>query len=153
MISSFFLKYVYSFNTLHRWCNGNMLVSHLSSQKLLPLSRKSFYNQRLTTTKKRIAHSDRIFLSLCVCECDDVLSLSPSTSVTRCWSKSCPNVSKSHPRSGQISFYIKVWFFKIAQKVDNNLGYFCQKFCHQALSKIAQSGHAAFEVERRTYAV
>ena len=32
-------------------------------------------------------------------------------------------------------------FFKIAQKVSNQLGYFGQKFCCQKLSKIVQSGH------------
>ena len=32
-------------------------------------------------------------------------------------------------------------FFKIAEKVANKLSYFCEKFCHVELSKIAQTGH------------
>ena len=55
--------------------------------------------------------------------------------------KSSPNFSKSYPRSSHNSFYVRVRFFKIAQNDANNLGYFCEKFCHQKLSKIAQSGH------------
>ena len=35
-------------------------------------------------------------------------------------------------------------FFKIAQKVAKNVGYFCLKIYHQELSKIAQSGQTAF---------
>ena len=38
--------------------------------------------------------------------------------------KSSPKVSKSYPRSSRIIFYKRVRFFKIAQKVANNLGYF-----------------------------
>ena len=38
---------------------------------------------------------------------------------------------------------MKLEVFKIAQKVNIHLGYFCKKICHQELSKIAQFGHTA----------
>ena len=57
--------------------------------------------------------------------------------------KSSPNVSKSYSRISYISFQIRVMFFKIAEKVANKLSYFCEKFCHEELSKIAQTGHTA----------
>ena len=34
-----------------------------------------------------------------------------------------------------------MFFKKAHHKVTKYLGYFCKKFCHQELSKIAQSGH------------
>ena len=37
--------------------------------------------------------------------------------------------------------YIKMIFFKLAQKVTKHLGYFCKKSCRQELSTTAQSGH------------
>ena len=49
--------------------------------------------------------------------------------------KSSPIFSKSC----QCSYYIRVRFFKIAQKVANLLGFFCKRFCCQELLKIAQS--------------
>ena len=33
-------------------------------------------------------------------------------------------------------------FSEIAQKDDKHFGYFCNKMCHQNLSKIAQSGRS-----------
>ena len=45
------------------------------------------------------------------------------------------------PKSEHCSFYFKEIFFKIAQKVNKNLGNLCKKICHQELSKITQSGH------------
>ena len=47
------------------------------------------------------------------------------------------------PQSSFKSFYLKVTFFKIAQKVAEYLGYFCEKNCCQGLSEIVQSGHTA----------
>ena len=35
-------------------------------------------------------------------------------------------------------------FFKIAQKVDYYLGYFCKRICRQVLLKIAQSGYTGW---------
>ena len=62
--------------------------------------------------------------------------------------KRSPNVSKRYPRSCRSSLNIKVRFFKIAQKVDNNLGCIYSKFCHQELLKIDQSGHTLFKSNR-----
>ena len=36
--------------------------------------------------------------------------------------------------------------FKVAQKVTKYLGSFYEKFCHQELKKIAQSGHSGLTV-------
>ena len=57
------------------------------------------------------------------------------------WIQSCPNLSKSCPKSSHSSFYLKIASFKITWKVSNYFGYFCKKICRQELSKIAQSGH------------
>ena len=62
-------------------------------------------------------------------------------SVTRCWSKKQPKFFQKLPKKQAQQFLHKSWVFQIAQKVANNLGYCCQKFCHQKLLKIAQSGH------------
>ena len=58
--------------------------------------------------------------------------------------KSSLNVSKSCPKSSLSCFNIRVRFFKIAQLVADNFGYFCSILCRQELSKIAQSGHTAW---------
>ena len=49
--------------------------------------------------------------------------------------------SKSCPKSSPCSFYIRVRFLRIAQKVANYWGFFCWILCCQELSKIAKSGH------------
>ena len=46
-----------------------------------------------------------------------------------------PNVSKSYPRSSHSSFYIRMRFFKITQKVANNLGYFARNFVTKNFKK------------------
>ena len=65
------------------------------------------------------------------------------TSVTRCWNRNTPNVSKSCPKSSHSRFYLKVMYFKMAPKVTKYFGHFCIKLCRQELLKIAQSGHSA----------
>ena len=55
--------------------------------------------------------------------------------------KSSTTVSRSFQK---VAVFTEVlWFFKIAQIFSPDLGYFCNKLCHQELSKIAQSGHTA----------
>ena len=49
--------------------------------------------------------------------------------------KSCPNVTKSHSRSSQISFYIRVRFFKIAQRVAIILATFARDFVTKNFQK------------------
>ena len=38
-------------------------------------------------------------------------------------------------------------FLKQPKKVNTHLGYFSKRICHQEISKIAQSGHAAVVVD------
>ena len=52
--------------------------------------------------------------------------------------KSGPIISKSCSKSSQCSFCTSVRFFKISQKVANDLGFFCK---NQELSKITQCGN------------
>ena len=63
--------------------------------------------------------------------------------MTRCWDKKWSNFSKSCPKSSNSSFSSK-WCFVKSPKDTKYLAYFCQKICHQELSKIAQSGHTEF---------
>ena len=69
------------------------------------------------------------------------LTLLLPVSLTRCWNKSCPNVSNSCPISNHSSLNSKSEIFNIAQRVSKYLRYFCKKICCQELSKMAQSGH------------
>ena len=43
-------------------------------------------------------------------------------------------LNKKAPKSSHRSFCLKVMFFKIAQKVNLNFGYFSMKICQQDLS-------------------
>ena len=58
-------------------------------------------------------------------------------SVTRCWSKKKPKCFQKLPKKQPQQFYIILIFFKIAQNVNNNLGYFCYKFRRQNFQKSA----------------
>ena len=61
--------------------------------------------------------------------------------------KSSPIFFKKLPKSSHSSFYLKDMGFKRAHsKVAEHLGYFCNKFCHQDVSKIAKSGHTVLKM-------
>ena len=54
------------------------------------------------------------------------------SSVTRCETKKSPKFpEKLRTKSSYSIFYLKVMFFKIAQKVTKYLGYFGKKICWQ----------------------
>ena len=57
------------------------------------------------------------------------------------WTQSCPKFLKSCPNVATAVFAQKVRFFKAAQKVTTNFGYFCKKIYLKELSKFAQYGH------------
>ena len=57
-----------------------------------------------------------------------LINANDESSVTRCWSKSSPFFSKKCPKSSQCSFYIRVKFFKIAQKLPIICAYFAKNF-------------------------
>ena len=59
--------------------------------------------------------------------------------------KISPNFLKLATKVTKVAFYYKVTYFKIAEKVSKYLGHFNDQICCLELSKIAQSGHNAFE--------
>ena len=60
-------------------------------------------------------------------------------------SKLTPNFPVLAQIVTKVAFYYTVTYFKIAQKVSKYLGHFNEKICFQELSKMAQSGHTAWE--------
>ena len=56
--------------------------------------------------------------------------------------KSSRNISKSCPKSCHSRYYLKLKFFKMAQKVTKYFAYICTKICSQEILKITQSGHS-----------
>ena len=67
----------------------------------------------------------------CVTQCEQTLKYKLAT-----------KTNQKLPKSNYTSLCMKMDVFKRAQKVNIHLGYFCEKICHQELSKIPQSGHA-----------
>ena len=61
------------------------------------------------------------------------LTLLLPVSLTRCWNKSCPNASKVAQKE---FFYFKVMFFRILQKGNKNLCYFCKIICCKNFKKL-----------------
>ena len=64
--------------------------------------------------------------------------LSRHCSVTRCWTNKWRKIC---PKRSLDSFFLRIMFFTLTQKVIINFGYFLKKICHKDFSKIAQSGH------------
>ena len=56
-------------------------------------------------------------------------------SVTRCCNKRSPNISKTCPKSSQISFFKKVLYLKKPKKETKYLGYFWKKIFHTTTIK------------------
>ena len=88
----------------------------------------------MTSSKDHLVTSKLLFWQERFYKKNIILTSRQKSSVTRCWNKKA-KFSKSCLKSSHSSFYLKMAYFKIAQRVTKYSGYFCMKICCGELSK------------------